>query len=53
VRGSCNLAAFQGEDPTTGENRIHDVPRARDLVKEPSADVLNNIGFHAGFSIVF
>lgn len=53
VRGSCNVGAFQGDGGTTGENRIHDVPRARDLVMEPSADVLNNVGFHAGFSIIF
>lgn len=53
VRPGCNLAAFQGFDSTTGEERIHDVPRARQLVTEPSSDVLNNISFQAGFSVLF
>lgn len=53
VRAQCNVAAFQGFNAATGEERIHDVPRARQLVMEPSSDVLNNLSFQAGFSVLF
>ncbi len=53
VRSSCRVSSFQGVDPRTGEDRINDVPRARDLVLQPSSDALNNLGLYAGFSVLF
>ena len=53
VHPGCNLNAFQGLDPATHEDRINDVPRARDLVIDQNSDVLNNVGFYAGFSVLF
>jgi outer membrane beta-barrel protein len=53
VRSSCRVSSFQGVDPRTGEDRVNDVPRARDLVLQPSSDALNNLGIYAGFSVLF
>lgn len=52
VSGSCDLRAFQGTDDVVGD-RIHNVPWARQLVLEPSSDVLNLVSFYTGFSVLF
>ncbi|NMO18280.1 outer membrane beta-barrel domain-containing protein [Pyxidicoccus fallax] len=53
LSGSCNYQKFDGVDPKTKKNYREDIILGRDLVAEPSSDVLNNISFYAGFSILF
>lgn len=53
LSGSCNYEKFDGVDPKTKKNYREDIILGRDLVAEPSSDVLNNISFYAGFSILF
>lgn len=53
LSGSCQYAKFDGVDPKTKKNYREDIILGRDLVAEPSSDVLNNISFYAGFSILF
>lgn len=53
LTGSCNYEKFDGVDPDTKKNYREDIILGRDLVAEPSSDVLNNISFYAGFSILF
>ena len=38
---------------TRRQNYREDIILARDLVAEPSSDVLNNVSFYAGFSVLF
>ncbi|MCP3144462.1 outer membrane beta-barrel domain-containing protein [Pyxidicoccus xibeiensis] len=53
LSGSCRYEKFDGVDPKTKKNYREDIILGRDLVAEPSSDVLNNISFYAGFSILF
>lgn len=53
LSGGCNYQKFDGVDPKTRKNYREDIILGRDLVSEPSSDVLNNISFYAGFSILF
>lgn len=53
LSGSCKFQKFDGVDARTKKNYREDIILARDLVAEPSSDVLNNVSFYAGFSILF
>ncbi|WP_224248965.1 outer membrane beta-barrel domain-containing protein [Hyalangium gracile] len=53
LSGSCRFQKFDGVDPKTKKNYREDIILGRDLVAEPSSDVLNNVSFYAGFSILF
>jgi|GEM_PF-291797 len=53
LSGSCRYERFDGVDPKTKKNYREDIILGRDLVSEPSSDVLNNISFYAGFSVLF
>ncbi|XXF81005.1 outer membrane beta-barrel domain-containing protein [Myxococcaceae bacterium GXIMD 01537] len=53
LSGSCKSQKFDGIDPRTRKNYREDIILGRDLVAEPSSDVLNNVSFYAGFSILF
>ncbi len=45
TRDSCQKSRFNGNEV--------DIPLARRVVDENSSDVLNNVGFYAGFSVLF
>jgi hypothetical protein len=45
--GSCKAEKFAGPFAET------DIAIARTLVETPSSAVLNNLGFYAGFSVLF
>jgi outer membrane beta-barrel protein len=51
VSGGCSVSSFSGMK--NGYNLSDDVPIALNLVSTPSSDVLNNLGFYAGVSILF
>lgn len=53
LSGGCQFQKFDGVDPDTKKNYREDIILGRDLVAEPSSDVLNNVSFYAGFSILF
>ncbi len=53
LSGGCQFQKFDGVDPETKKNYREDIILGRDLVAEPSSDVLNNVSFYAGFSILF
>lgn len=53
LSGSCQVSKFDGVDPKTKKNYREDIILGRDLVAEPSSDVLNNVSFYAGFSVLF
>jgi len=59
VSGSCNVDRFDGfetwndEDMGNDYKRSRDLALARNLVKDQSSDVLNNLGFYLGVSFVF
>ena len=53
LSGSCQFQKFDGVDPETKKNYREDIILGRDLVAEPTSDVLNNVSFYAGFSILF
>lgn len=53
VGGGCRVDTFDGTDPDTGLRRSNDVPLALGLVRNPSSDVLNNVGLYAGISFLF
>ncbi|KFE69935.1 outer membrane beta-barrel domain-containing protein [Hyalangium minutum] len=53
LSGGCKFQKFDGVDPDTKKNYREDIILGRDLVAEPSSDVLNNVSFYAGFSILF
>ncbi|HVG57544.1 MAG TPA: outer membrane beta-barrel domain-containing protein [Hyalangium sp.] len=53
LSGGCQYQKFDGVDPDTKKNYREDIILGRDLVAEPSSDVLNNVSFYAGFSILF
>jgi outer membrane beta-barrel protein len=53
LSGSCKYQRFDGVDPKTKKNYREDIILGRDLVAEPSSDVLNNVSFYAGFSVLF
>lgn len=53
LSGSCRYEKFDGVDPKTKKNYREDIILGRDLVAEPSSDVLNNVSFYAGFSVLF
>jgi outer membrane beta-barrel protein len=53
VSGSCDVGQFQETQPGTEKELREDLGLARGLIAEPSSDVLNVVGFYAGFSILF
>jgi outer membrane beta-barrel protein len=53
VSGGCNVKRFTGADPKTGYTYVSDIPLANNLVATPSSDVLNNVGFYLGLSLLF
>jgi len=53
LSGGCQFEKFDGVDPKTGKNYREDIVLGKDLVGNPSSDVLNNLGFYAGFSYLF
>jgi outer membrane beta-barrel protein len=53
LSGGCEYQKFDGVDPKTKKNYREDIILGRDLVAVPSSDVLNNVSFYAGFSILF
>ncbi|MBZ4374220.1 outer membrane beta-barrel domain-containing protein [Corallococcus interemptor] len=53
LSGGCKVSKFDGVDPKTKKNYREDIILGRDLVAEPSSDVLNNVSFYAGFSVLF
>lgn len=53
VGATCRVDTFDGTDPETGLKRSNDVPLALGLVRNPSSDVLNNVGLYAGISFLF
>lgn len=50
---ACKVDKFDGVDESTGRKRSDDVPLAYNLVKQPSSDVLNNLGLYVGLSFTF
>lgn len=53
LSGSCQYQKFDGVDPKTRKNHREDIVLGKDLVGNPSSDVLNNVSFYAGFSLLF
>jgi outer membrane beta-barrel protein len=53
LSGSCQYGKFDGVDPKTKKNYREDIVLGKDLVGNPSSDVLNNLNFYAGFSFLF
>ncbi|WNG37452.1 outer membrane beta-barrel domain-containing protein [Archangium violaceum] len=53
LSGSCQFQKFDGVDPKTRKNYREDIVLGKDLVSNPSSDVLNNLSFYAGFSYLF
>lgn len=53
LSGGCQHQKFDGVDPETGKKYREDIVLGKDLVSNPSSDVLNNLGFYAGFSLLF
>ncbi len=53
LSGGCRYEQFDGVDPETRKNYREDIVLGRDLVGSPSSDVLNNVSFYGGFSILF
>ncbi|HYO51905.1 outer membrane beta-barrel domain-containing protein [Archangium sp.] len=53
LSGSCQFQKFDGVDPKTRKNYREDIVLGKDLVGNPSSDVLNNLSFYAGFSLLF
>jgi outer membrane beta-barrel protein len=53
LTGSCQYQNFEGVDKKTKKNRSEDIVLGKDLVGNPSSDVLNNLSFYAGFSFLF
>ncbi len=60
VGAGCNVDRFNGlddsdgdGDPSNDRKRSDDVPLAYALVKNPSSDVLNNLGLYLGLSFTF
>jgi outer membrane beta-barrel protein len=53
LSGGCQFQKFDGVDPKTRKNYREDIVLGKDLVGNPSSDVLNNLGFYAGFSLLF
>lgn len=52
LSSSCRYERFDGVDPQNRKNYREDIVLGRDLVREPSSDVLNNLSFFAGFSFL-
>jgi outer membrane beta-barrel protein len=48
----CRFQSFEGVD-SRGKDLSEDIRLGRDLVAEPSSDVLNMVSFFAGFSFLF
>jgi outer membrane beta-barrel protein len=53
LSGGCQFQKFDGVDPKTRKNYREDIVLGKDLVGNPSSDVLNNLSFYAGFSLLF
>lgn len=52
LSSSCRYERFDGVDPQSRKNYREDIVLGRDLVREPSSDVLHNVSFFAGFSFL-
>jgi outer membrane beta-barrel protein len=52
LSSTCRYQRFDGVDPQSRKNYREDIVLGRDLVREPSSDVLNNVSFFAGFSFL-
>ncbi|MCA3015243.1 MAG: outer membrane beta-barrel domain-containing protein [Myxococcaceae bacterium] len=52
VGPGCRAAEFDGENEN-GQKNSRNVTPALNLVKEPTSDVLNNVGLYAGISFLF
>jgi outer membrane beta-barrel protein len=52
VGGGCRVDTFDGQDEN-GLRNSNNVPLALGLVRNPSSDVLNNVGLYAGLSFLF
>lgn len=52
VAPACNIGRFDGINPDTNQRNSTDVPLAYNLVRTPSSDVLNNVGFYLGIGVV-
>ena len=53
VAANCQIEKFSGVDPDTGVSRTTDATLAKNLVQNPSSDVLNNVGLYLGVSFLF
>lgn len=53
LSGGCRYQRFDGVDPKTHKNYREDIVLGKDLVGNPSSDVLNNLSFYGGFSLLF
>ncbi len=53
VSSACKVDTFSGTDSQTNNKRSNDVPLALSLVRQPSSDVLSNIGLYLGASFNF
>lgn len=51
LSGSCREETFRGVQ--SGQDRRDDIVLARDLVAQPSSDVLNVVSFYTGLSFLF
>lgn len=52
VSGACRIDTFDGTDEN-GMRNSNNIPLALGLVRNPSSDVLNNVGLYAGVSFLF
>lgn len=48
----CRIERWDGVNEQTGQKNSTDVPLALNLVRTPSSDVLNNVGFYLGISVL-
>ena len=53
VSSGCGVDQFITKDPAGKDKFSADVPLAYGLVRTPSSDVLNNLGFYLGVSFLF
>jgi hypothetical protein len=53
LSGSCKYQRFDGEDTQNKKKYREDIVLGKDLVSNPSSDVLNNLSFYGGFSFLF
>lgn len=53
VGRGCNRSSFDGVDPVTGRNRSEDVPLAKNLVLNPSSEIVRQTNLWLGVSWTF